>query len=374
MLRPPGLFWISLLTFLSILSGCLANSDQIDRSQAHQDLRKRFFDDYVLNITVLSKEHPFFGQSIFAVPSLFGEVIDSKRIVPVVNLGMIETCHPFVHTMPTLTDDDAALLESNPELPKRDFVEMEVLADIDNLNLKKRDNKDTITWMALSARGGCAFDTKVFHAQNAGFGLVGIYNDGISSGIYQVTERTASRAKYADPSDWRWDLPLRMASSSYGSKVRIPSVFFTYAEVSRILGIHPSIRHTPSSFVISIEPVPRDTYKTANMNSFDSIISAILFYISMAMLTASVLMSVGVIIGIIRHYMLYGTVQEHDLPKPLPKMDKVDFPLKVFTQEDFAHAEGEHAQDPCCAICIEDFEVGCKARLLPCSHQFHDTW
>lgn len=71
-------------------------------------------------------------------------------------------------------------------------------------------------------------------------------------------------------------------------------------------------------------------------------------------------------------------------------LEKITLPIKIITESDLVEGDAVIAGSPneleglmetsavggsklCCAICIDEFEVGNRVRKLPCLHQFHDS-
>ncbi len=64
------------------------------------------------------------------------------------------------------------------------------------------------------------------------------------------------------------------------------------------------------------------------------------------------------------------------VPPPLPKLEKIEFPIRMLTTSDFGKewSCGGVKGHENCPICIEEFATGDKVRDLPCRHIFHSLW
>lgn len=307
----------------------------------------------IIQIKILSPSHPYHGRTLLAIPAMFGMQSFDKIIAPVYLSHSNALCTPYTPYLPILSQSDLQLLNPthNPQtglIPYTNYA-------------------NTSKWIHAVPRGHCAFDIKSLQIQSSGFLAGLIFNDGQTTGIHPP-----SYISTTDPSS-AYDIPIRMSSNTVGDFIHIPSMFLPYSEMKTILGINgneDAFSHIPDAFVISIERVEWDYFKhgTFSTPSYASLISVVLFYISVAMLCASLSMMIVICYGMVRNYYCYGAFlySEHGI-KAQPKLKKVEFPIFVFE-------EGDLEEDVCCAICIDDFGVGNCARVLPCGHRFHTTW
>ncbi|GAB2217542.1 hypothetical protein Droror1_Dr00000739 [Drosera rotundifolia] len=182
---------------------------------------------------------------------------------------------------------------------------------------------------AMIIRGGCSFEEKVRKAQKAGFEAAIVYDNEGDGGL------------------------VAMAGNSAG--IKIPAVF-----VSKAAG--EKLKKYVGDSTIKIWIVP--TFE----NSAWSIVA--ISFISLLAMSAVLATCFFVRRHRIRREPSRPRVREfHGMSNRLVKA----MPSLVFTTvlEDNCTASA-------CAICLEDYRVGEKLRVLPCRHQFHafcvDSW
>lgn len=184
-----------------------------------------------------------------------------------------------------------------------------------------------LQWFVLVERGHCNFLTKVENAFEANYSAVIIFDN---------TGDIIEKSKLSESDQ----LDLRASN--------IPSVFIGQADGRQIIDHytwrHPNweLRLTDETPYISIYLIPF------------AIVIAICFFI---------------MVGI----MLFKCVQDRRRQRRhrLPKSSLKKIPTKKFAAGDEAHYE-------CCCICLDDYVLGEKLRILPCDHAYHmkciDPW
>ncbi|KAM0844182.1 hypothetical protein ACQ4PT_057227 [Festuca glaucescens] len=196
--------------------------------------------------------------------------------------------------------------------------------------LRKRAVEGPISPFALILRGGCQFDDKVRNAQNAGFKAVIVY-DNKDHGVL-----------------------VAMAGSSFG--IDIYAVFISKAS-GEVLKKYSGQRDA-QLWIIS-----------THVNSALSIM-AISFTALLAM--SAVLATCFFVrrLQIRRDIARMPAAREfHGMSSQLVKA----MPSLIFTK-----VQEDNCTSSTCAICLEDYSVGEKIRVLPCRHKFHaacvDLW
>ncbi|KAJ3144558.1 E3 ubiquitin-protein ligase rnf13 [Geranomyces variabilis] len=341
----------------------------------------------LVNITCLAmrdRDKNGGGEPLTAVPALFGPVFDRMRRVSVVTLEEQTGCTPFT-------------------------VDLRPAAEL--------DGSDTDGIYILLPRGGCPFDTKVRHAQDAGFNGVLVHN-------------VASASKP--------DVPVRMqtATGKPLKDIRIPSLFLTGADGRRLReAMHPisvpkvrAVDITGTPLTISPNRKPGSGHRASRpptaphngeqwqvvdpdqgWDTFregvwgDALVSAVCL-----VLGALGAMAVGASLVLLHNRMFEALGIEYAQRNYEPSnavrppsrnlarvviatdgemmIERIRLPLRVLTQNDIDRAEVRYspskleADHPntkpgtdCCAICIDEFTVGGRVRELPCRHCFHDT-
>lgn len=286
----------------------------------------------IIEIKIASPLHPNTLNLIHAIPALFGNMTFKKFHAPMYFSRNGQSCTKSKIKLPILSESDQELLLK--EYPGRNYTNPKY-------------------WIAALERGNCAFDQKVLVSQENGFMAALIYNFGVMQRLYP------------SQSDFD-DLPIRMSGNTLGSKIQIPSFFSTFKEVQKLLGYSLSgeiMREIPKVFVVSVEVV---SYAYSEWG-WAHYASAILFWISLVLLVSSLGMSAAIGWRVARVYYGYEQEYEHVFgSRKQARLVKVDFPIRVFGENECG--------DLCCAICIDDFEAGSRARLLPCGHMFHTEW
>uniref|UniRef100_A0A1J3DJF5 Receptor homology region, transmembrane domain-and RING domain-containing protein 2 n=1 Tax=Noccaea caerulescens TaxID=107243 RepID=A0A1J3DJF5_NOCCA len=222
----------------------------------------------------------------------------------------------------------AASVKSTGEIGFLDVAEP--LDACGNLINKPKQSSNETSSFVLIIRGGCSFEDKVRKAQRAGFKAAIIY-DNEDRGIL-----------------------IAMAGNSGG--IKIHAVFVT-KETGEILKKQSSFSDTKLWLIPSFE------------NSAWSIMAV--SFISLLAMSAVL----ATCFFVRRHRIRRRTttssrVREfHGMSRRLVKA----MPSLLFTE---VHEDNTTAF--ACAICLEDYNVGDKLRLLPCCHKFHavcvDSW
>ncbi|XP_021767251.1 receptor homology region, transmembrane domain- and RING domain-containing protein 2-like [Chenopodium quinoa] len=182
--------------------------------------------------------------------------------------------------------------------------------------------------IALIVRGGCSFENKIRRAQNAGFEAVIIYNNEDGGALVAMAGNSAGINIHAV-----------FVSKATGHKLR------TYAD--------PDV----------------EVWMFASYESSAWSIMAISF-ISLLAMSAVLATCFFVRRHRVRRERPQGRVREfHGMSSRLVKA----MPSLVFTS-----VTEENCTASICAICLEDYRVGDKLRILPCRHKFHtfcvDAW
>ncbi|KAJ3257576.1 hypothetical protein HK103_004485 [Boothiomyces macroporosus] len=220
--------------------------------------------------------------------------------------------------------------------------------------------KDNDTLIGLVIRGGCEFDRKVFHMQNAGFTVALIYNNDNEQPLANI----------------------RMSSHSMGDKVQIMTGFMNLHQATELLDIMDGKKSV--SLTISM---PYQAWINRKILISGLVDMLLLFVLVVVTGTGFLLLGLAINIGhnlatrgqlltletIYEASILILAISPNSNP---PKLDKITFPTKILAESDLTASwkEGGIAGHESCPICIEEFEVGDVLRELPCHHVFHDTW
>lgn len=183
-------------------------------------------------------------------------------------------------------------------------------------------------WIALIRRSGsddpeCTFEDKVRSAMEANFSAAIVFNYGEDELI-----------------------PMGGSDDSL-----IPSVFLTHTDGEK-LRQHYTYSKEPWKYVI----------KMTDNTPFD--INAYLLPFAIV---------VGICFLVMLGIMVFKCVQDRRRERRhrLPKSSLKKIPTKKFTQ-------GMEAEHETCCICLDDYVIGDKLRVLPCSHAYHvkciDPW
>merc|ERR1719186_97150 len=182
-------------------------------------------------------------------------------------------------------------------------------------------------WFVIIERGQCNFLAKVENAFEANYSAVIIYDN--TGDIIEKTKLTESD-----------HLDLRASN--------IPSVFIGQADGRTII----------------------DRYTWKNKN-FEVRLTDEIPYISIYLIPFAIVIAICffIMVGI----MLFKCVQDRRRERRhrLPKSSLKKIPTKKFVAGDEAHYE-------VCCICLDDYVLGEKLRILPCDHAYHvkciDPW
>ena len=263
-----------------------------------------------------------------AVPALFGKLLETPikaQIIPI-NSSITDFCRP---------------------LPNADKI------------FKYKDIK---TSYALIARGGCAFENKVYNIQEAGFAGAIIYNSlNLSVG----------------------DNPVRM-SGYLGSSIHIVSMYLTFSS-AEILS-----HFQDQDLIIS----PSDWHIILMGSNISQMIEDFIFYsfklwtfsISFLLICFFTFLICNLIT--IRRFKFVETLElcinlilDEDFLYSAPRLSTIPFPQRKLNAEDIECMNSPHYSklkksfnNPCCAVCIEDFAQGDSVRDLPCGHIYHCGW
>ncbi|KAJ1266802.1 hypothetical protein BS78_07G006200 [Paspalum vaginatum] len=196
--------------------------------------------------------------------------------------------------------------------------------------LRTKAVEDSVSPFALVIRGGCQFDDKVRNAQDAGFKAAIVYNDEDSVVL------------------------VSMAGSSSG--VHIYAVFISKAS-GEVLKKYSGQTETELWIIPTYE------------NSAWSIMA--ISFISLLAMSAVL----ATCFFVRRHQIrqdrtrLPQAREFHGMSSQLVKA----MPSLIFTK-----VQEDNCTSATCAICLEDYSVGEKLRVLPCRHKFHaacvDLW
>jgi len=186
---------------------------------------------------------------------------------------------------------------------------------------------NNLQWFVLVERGHCNFLTKVENAFEANYSAVIIYDN---------TGDIIEKSKLSESDQ----LDLRASN--------IPSVFIGQADGRQIID-HYTYKHKTWQLRLTDET----PYISIYLIPF-AIVIAICFFI---------------MVGI----MLFKCIQDRRRERRhrLPKSSLKKIPTKKFAAGDEAHYE-------VCCICLDDYVLGEKLRILPCDHAYHmkciDPW
>ncbi|KAJ3213242.1 hypothetical protein HDU67_003141 [Dinochytrium kinnereticum] len=382
--------------------------------------------------------------SVLAVPALFGPVIKTKFKAPLLILDTIDACDPFTIILPDvdgasdqsggMSTPDTSIGRSNSSsevTPSATTTRMNATSSLNGnstsslppqneTTLQRRggsppDSTEDFSddaafliqpdtkrskWFALIPRGNCPFDIKIYHAQQAGFSGVIIYNNG----------------SYSAGSP---DVPVRMSPNTVGDRISWTSAMYMTSFDGKKL-IRAATNHAGHPFLspllISVAP---DSWPTAGWGtgseglsnlgrSIAALITDMIFLTISVFVIGIAFTSFYLVVSMVRNYMIHGSmfvvimhyaqagadadVGERDAVMDEERfLEKVTLPLRIVSEEDLVSNEdkrdleagGEKADEfgmapggsrECCAICIDEFVVGSRVRQLPCKHQFHDLW
>ncbi|KAJ3268174.1 hypothetical protein HDV01_003357 [Terramyces sp. JEL0728] len=214
--------------------------------------------------------------------------------------------------------------------------------------------------IGLVTRGGCEFDRKAFHMQNAGFTVALIYNNDNEQALANI----------------------RMSSHSMGDKVQIMAGFMNLYQATQLL----DIIEDKQSHLLKIT-LPYQEWINKKIVISGLIDMLLLFALVVVTGTGFLLLGLAINIGhnlVTRgQFLTLETIHEASIlilaispSSNPPKLEKITFPTKILAESDLTASwkEGGIAGHESCPICIEEFEVGNVLRELPCHHVFHDTW
>lgn len=182
----------------------------------------------------------------------------------------------------------------------------------------------------LTVRGNCSFDTKVRNAQETGFSAVIVFDNEYSSDL------------------------LTMAGSS--EDIKIYAVFVT-REAGEILAGYADDVDTQ----VFIRPSYEDTVWSIVVFSFIAVLA-----IAAAVATCFIVR---------RHRNRLSGSGSSWPHEPCGMSSRV---VKAMPAVIYKATGSQKAAQEACAICLEDYLLGEKLRILPCCHRFHsscvDTW
>ncbi|KAF8104951.1 hypothetical protein N665_0165s0037 [Sinapis alba] len=176
---------------------------------------------------------------------------------------------------------------------------------------------------ALIVRGGCSFESKVRNAQGTGFKAAIVHDD---------VDR---------------DFLLAMEGDEYG--INIQAVFVSKA-AGETLKKYAGLSETRVMLVPSLE------------DSGWSLFACIAMVVSLGMFFV-----LSICVFIHRRCtsrIINNTSQFHGMSRRM---------VKAMPSVTFTSVRGYITTALSCAICLEDYSVGDKLRVLPCSHKFHAT-
>lgn len=218
---------------------------------------------------------------------------------------------------------------------------------------------------ALVPRGGCLFERKVQFIQEAGFAGAIIYN----------ALNTPTK-----------DYPIRMSSYFSASNITITCMYLTYRSHLRL---KPYLNR---DLIIS----PHDWYfiptgssaKQVAIEFLEFTIQLWKFSISFLLFCFVLLLGYNLITK--RRLEILETMQSctdfllnEGSSYPVPKLISIPFPKRILGLDDIASMSNtnhnirnskKYYNNPCCAICIDDFSVNDIVRDLPCGHIYHCAW
>ncbi|KAJ7281184.1 hypothetical protein O6H91_Y366700 [Diphasiastrum complanatum] len=184
--------------------------------------------------------------------------------------------------------------------------------------------------IALVVRGECTFQTKVELAQNAGFAAVIVYDNEDNEDL------------------------ITMSGDSTG--IKIPAVFVSKA-AGKIL-LQYVVENGTRCYIL---PVFENTAWSVMAVSFISLLAIFAVLAIFFVLRRHRLRQLGSRLGLTRESMSMTSKEVKALP------------TCIFT----CIVDGKETSETC-AICLEDYEIGEKLRILPCHHEFHaaciDHW
>ena len=239
-----------------------------------------------------------------------------------------------------------------------------------------RRNEASSLKLTMIPRGDCSFDMKALNAQKAGFDAVIIYNEGF--------ERDNSLFN---------DYPIRMAPGKYAKEVRIPVMHLTQSDAKQI---RFASQHLASQSAFDNRPKLRIALFKRPFLTYRSLTQELLFQSLILLITvifsASVVLSLSFIFLILQNVFKFGSplvqqtiiqgsliLLDGDFQHITPKLRTIPFPETCLTPEDIRVLRNDDENRALlsresCAICLEEFAIGNKARVLPCRHVFHTAW
>ncbi|TPX64667.1 hypothetical protein SpCBS45565_g05693 [Spizellomyces sp. 'palustris'] len=307
-------------------------------------------DDEAVNIHILSAGD---RGAVMGIPALFGAPIQKPAKVRILILENETGCRPFKRQLLAHQETDDAYI--------------------------------------LIPRGHCPFDVKILNAQRAGFKGGIIYN--IATSPYydhpvrmSAVDATDDEVQIAALFVTDFDGQILRKSAQWGAGVGVVRALIKSAKEK------PDSDQLPSGHRKYPHAIDPDQAWDGVFTGIwgDALVSALCFFLG-----ALGAMAVGAAL-VLLHNRIFGPIplQSHRpgasaMTKIVVgedgemQVERVRLRLRIVTQEDldglelkFGKSEekdGKGFSTDCCAICIDEFKIGCKVRELPCRHAFHQS-
>ena len=322
-------------------------------------------------LTILNNGIRLMGKPIRAIPALFGKRLNSPVFAPMVSLENENACHPFQFKFPNLTRLSVPDLAWNQSI---------------------LENSTRIPWIGLVRRGGCPFDTKIYELEQAGFSGAIVYN-ALNFGLQRDS-----------------DQPIRMATFARGNQVSIVSMFMKRQDGLVLLESLDWIVGMHQPPVIALKIAPMDWGFNMGASNIKELLRDIIFFFLDLSLFACGFLTLCFCLALLRNLVLHREwmlletlvsgseflLAEDRIVYPVPSLKSIPFPKRILEAQDIEVMNSRPIEpadeptskvesdtclvkrvafsNPCCAVCIEDFEAGDTVRDLPCGHIYHDIW
>lgn len=311
----------------------------------------------LVRIQVLNGAEP--GKQLYALSELTGGAPQpTTKIAPVYAFSNTTACYSI-----TLPEDLKSVSKRN-SLRSRKFGRLRIAGQ-----LPAARN----VWFAMVPNGGCSLEIKGENAQRAGFG--GLI-------VHDVTK----------PRTYHSSARGRVSARSDVDDSSIPVLLMSYVDAQWIYNFTGEpLKMFPRTYpIIRLSRLTVPVHQLILKLGFEMVIMFVALVIS-ATLVLSLCLSGLLIYNFAKHRelffwetVLHGSLILLDAHTPnyaIPKLSTIPFPETTLTEEDtlFSRCENNNRHtaghwNDACSICLDEFEVGHRVRVLPCRHMFHSTW
>eukprot|EP00842_Homolaphlyctis_polyrhiza_P000803 jgi/Hompol1/1723/HPOL_004795-RA len=195
------------------------------------------------------------------------------------------------------------------------------------------DEDISIQWIAVVPRGGCPFDEKVYHLQQAGFNTVIIHNiDTVAKSSVATHDNTksavdsssssGSAGKVRPISSHLIDVPVRMAAHSMQPMIHATSMFLRYMDVNQMIASQQeparqqattptpssssSSSSSQSSSPIIVTLVPQEYGQLPGQGTFESLLLDMLLMLISVTLCGTCFLFICLVLSLLRNTYVYG--------------------------------------------------------------------